>query len=296
MGLMSMLKSMTGFGRAEKLIEGYFISVQIKSVNHRYSDITVKVPRYYTFLEDKIMKAASESISRGKVEILVGIERKDAADKKITLNRAVAEEYINALHELTELGVTDDLSISAMSRINDIFDVEYKEIDEEQIEKMVLAVFDEAVGGFLKMRADEGKRLGDSLKGHLAALISEVEVIEKRSPECVAEYRDRLKRKLEEVLADRTADESRIITEAAIFADKIAVDEETVRLRSHVCAFEKTMGADEPVGKKLDFIVQEMNREANTIGSKCNDAEVAAYVVELKSIIEKIREQIQNIE
>ena len=291
-----MLKSMTGFGRSEQLIDGYLIKVQMKSVNHRYSDFTIKTPRYYAFLEDKIRNAAMTAISRGKIEILVSIEQKEDDDREITLNRPVAEGYIKALKELAALGVTDDLSVSSMSRLNDIFDVEYKEIDEEKITAMVLEVFSSALSDFVAMRVDEGKRLGESLCQHLDSLMQEAEIIEKRSPECVSEYMNRLRKKLEDILADRSVDETRIITEAAIFADKISVDEELVRLRSHVAAFKKTMEADEPVGKKLDFIVQEMNREANTTGSKCNDADIASHVVELKSIIEKIREQIQNIE
>lgn len=291
-----MLRSMTGFGRSEQLIDGYLIKIQIRSVNHRYSDISVNVPRYYAFLEDKIRNAALTAISRGKVEINVNVECKANDDKQITLNKTAAGGYITALRELTQFGVKDDLSVSAMVNLNGIFDVEYKEVDEDKIEELVLTVFDNALSGFIAMRADEGKRLEENLKGHLSDLLGEVEIVEKRSPECVEEYRERLRRKLEKVLVDYSADEGRIITEAAIFADKTAVDEEIVRLRSHVSAFEKTMAADEPVGKKLDFIVQEMNREANTIGSKCSDAETASYVVELKSIIEKIREQIQNIE
>ena len=291
-----MLKSMTGFGRAEQLIEGYLIKIQIKSVNHRYIDFTIKVPRYYTFLEDKIRNAAMQSISRGKVEILVSIEQKESDDKEITLNRAVAEQYVKAVKSLADFDVKDDLSMSAMIGLSDIFDVEYKEIDEEKITEMVITVFDAALKEFVAMREEEGKRLEENINQHLSALFAEVEEIEKKSPACVVEYRDKLRAKLEEILKDRTVDETRVITEAAIFADKISVDEETVRLKSHVCAFKNTMSANEPVGKKLDFIVQEMNREANTTGSKCNDAEVASHVVELKSIIEKIREQIQNIE
>lgn len=291
-----MLKSMTGFGRAEQLVEGYLIKIQIKSVNHRYSDFTIKVPRYYSFLEDKIRNAAMQSISRGKVEILVSIEQKESDDKEITLNRTVAEQYVKAIKSLADFEVKDDLSMSAMIGLSDIFDVEYKEIDEEKITELVIAVFDAALKEFVAMREEEGKRLEENINQHLSALLAEVGEIEKKSPACVAEYRDKLRAKLEEILKDRTVDETRVITEAAIFADKISVDEETVRLKSHVCAFKNTMSANEPVGKKLDFIVQEMNREANTTGSKCNDAEVASHVVELKSIIEKIREQIQNIE
>lgn len=291
-----MLKSMTGFGRSEQLIDGYLIKIQIKSVNHRYADFSIKTPRYYTFLEDKIRNAAMSSISRGKVEILVNIEQKEDDDREITLNLPVAQGYIKALRELSTLGVADDLSVSAMSRLPDIFDIEYKEVDEDKISDMVLTVFSAALADFVSMRADEGKRLEESLNQHLDSLLAEAEIIEKRSPECVNEYMARLRKKLEDILSDRSIDETRIITEAAIFADKTSVDEELVRLRSHVCAFKNTMKSNEPVGKKLDFIVQEMNREANTTGSKCNNADIAAHVVELKSIIEKIREQIQNIE
>ena len=291
-----MLKSMTGFGRAEQLIEGYLIKVQIKSVNHRYSDFAIKVPRYYAFLEDKIRNAAMTAISRGKVEIFVTVEQKEDDDREITLNRPVAEQYIKVLKSLSEYGVTDDLSVSSMIRLNDIFDVEYKEVDEEKIAELVLSVFSDALNEFIKMREEEGKRLAENLNSHINDLLSEVSYIEKASPECVEKYRERLRAKLNEILGDREIDETRLITEAAIFADKVSVDEETVRLRSHVCAFTDALKATEPIGKKLDFIVQEMNREANTTGSKCNDADIAAHVVELKSIIEKIREQIQNIE
>ncbi len=291
-----MIKSMTGFGRAEQLIEGYLIKVQIKSVNHRYSDFAIKVPRYYSFLEDKIRNAAMTAISRGKVEIFVTVDQKEDDDREITLNRPVAEQYINALKTLSEYGVADDLSVSSMIRLNDIFDVEYKEVDEEKIAELVLSVFSLALDEFIKMREEEGARLADNLNQHIETLLSEVSYIEKASPECVERYRERLRAKLDEILGDREVDETRLITEAAIFADKVSVDEETVRLRSHVAAFRNTLKADEPIGKKLDFIVQEMNREANTTGSKCNDADIASHVVELKSIIEKIREQIQNIE
>lgn len=291
-----MLKSMTGFGRAEEVTESYSVKVQIKAVNHRYSDITVRLPRYYTFLEDKFRGAVAGVISRGKIEILTEIERSEADDREVKLNRSLAQEYIKAFEEMKELGVKDDTSVSVMSRLNDIFEVKSKEIDEEFVTELALKTLKNALDRFVAMRVDEGARLEESLKGHLNSLLGEIEFIEERSPKCVEEYRNRLKKKLDEVLEGRVADESRIITEAAIFADKISVDEETVRLRSHIAAFEKSAQADEPIGKKLDFIVQEMNREANTIGSKCNDAEIAAHVVEVKSIIEKIREQIQNIE
>lgn len=291
-----MLKSMTGFGRGECGADDYVIKVQIKSVNHRYADFLIKTPRIYNFLEDKIRRFAADNISRGKVEISVGIEHINSADKEIRLNAPMANEYISAMRELAQFGVADDLSMSAMLGLSDIFDVEYKEIDEDAITELAMSALSAAFDDFNVMRINEGARLGENLKCHLSDLLAEIEMIELRSPQCVEEYRERLRKKLEEVLGDRTVDETRVITEAAIFADKISVDEETVRLRSHICAFKENMTADVPIGKKLDFIVQEMNREANTTGSKCNDAETAAHVVEMKSIIEKIREQIQNIE
>lgn len=291
-----MLKSMTGFGRGEAETEQYIAKVQVKSVNHRYADITVKLPRLYTFLEDKIRRGAASVISRGKVEIIASVDCIDGGDKQIKLNYALAEEYVGALRGLSKLGINDDLSMSSMMRLTDIFDVEYKEVDESEIEALVLSALDKALNDFDNMRTEEGARLEQNLNAHLSEVLNLVDKIEERSPLCVEEYRDKLKRKLDEVLGDKIVDETRIITEAAIFADKISVDEETVRLKSHVCAFKDNMAKSEPIGKKLDFIVQEMNREANTTGSKCNDALTASYVVELKSVIEKIREQIQNIE
>ena len=291
-----MLKSMTGFGRCETVAEGFEIKIQIKSVNHRYSDFTIKTPRYYTFLEDKLRTLAAQSISRGKVEVILSIAKKESDDKVITLDRPVAEGYINALRGAENLGVEDDLSLSVISRFPDVFRIETKEIDEEQIFRLVSDAFNLALNEFIEMRKTEGARLEEALRQYLDDLLNQVKEIEERSPKCVEEHRERLRTKLMEILEDRSVDEARILTEAAIFADKIAVDEETVRLRSHIKAFGDAMDTDAPIGKKLDFIVQEMNRETNTIGSKANDFEAASHVVEMKSIIEKIREQIQNIE
>ena len=291
-----MLKSMTGFGRCETVAEGFEIKIQIKSVNHRYSDFTIKTPRYYTFLEDKIRTLAAQSVSRGKVEVLLSIAKKESDDKVITLDRPVAEGYINALRDAEGLGVEDDLSLSVISRFPDVFRIETKEIDEEQIFRLVSDAFNQALSEFIEMRKTEGSRLEEALKQYLDDLLAQVKEVEERSPKCVEEHRERLRARLTEILEDRTVDEARILTEAAIFADKIAVDEETVRLRSHIKAFRDAMETDAPIGKKLDFIVQEMNRETNTIGSKANDFEAASHVVEMKAIIEKIREQIQNIE
>jgi len=291
-----MLRSMTGFGRCDTVIDGFHIQIQMKSVNHRYSDFTIKTPRYYSFLEDKLRNLAMASIARGKVEIQLTLEREESDDKVITLDRPVAEGYLNALRELDAYGLQDDLTLSSMISFHDIFRVEHQEIDEAQIEEIVSQAFDTALSEFVEMRQTEGTRLEASLRAHLDQLLNEVSAVEELSPMSVEAYRQKLRSRLEEVLSSTTIDESRILTEAAIFADKIAVDEETVRLRSHVKAFLSAIETDKPIGKKLDFIVQEMNRETNTIGSKANDLAGSAHVVEMKSIIEKIREQIQNIE
>lgn len=291
-----MLKSMTGFGMAERLIDGVNIKIQIKSVNHRYFDCSVKTPRYYMFLEDKIRSLAAGCISRGKVEIYVSLEQKEQDDREIRLNTPVAQGYINALRELEPLGVENDITASALARFNDIFKIEYKDIDEDAVFANVKSVFEDAATEFLNMRAAEGERLKTALCGSLERVLELVSEVERRSPESVREHREKLEARMKELLDGVDVDETRLLTETAIFADKVCVDEETVRLKSHVKEFATALETDAPVGKKLDFIVQEMNREANTIGSKANDFENAKYVVELKSEIEKIREQIQNIE
>ncbi len=291
-----MLKSMTGFGRCEEVIEGFSVQVQIKSVNHRYGDFTIKTPRRYNFLEEPLRALAVASIARGKVEVGLTLEKEDAGDTAITLDKPVAEGYLSALRELKEYGLKDDLTISSMIGLHDIFKVKQEETDEALLLRIVNDAFQKALAEFVEMRKAEGARLEENLRQHLDALLQEVSAIEELSPASVEAYRERLRTRIQEVLADKQVDESRILTEAAVFADKVAVDEETVRLRSHVKAFLAAMETDQPIGKKLDFIVQEMNRESNTIGSKCNDIAVAGHVVELKSIIEKIREQIQNIE
>ncbi len=291
-----MLRSMTGFGRAENLIDGFMIKVQIKSVNHRYGDFSIRVPRLYGFLEEKVRQRLISYISRGKVEVNVSIEEKDGNDRTITLKKDLAESYLNAIRGLEELGLADDIRMSHMTRFSDIFDASQDEVDEEEIYKRVDIVLTSAVDDFVKMRTEEGARLEEDIKYHLNEILGYVSKVEKRSPETSEEYRKRLEAKIREVLEDRAIDEARIITEAAIFADKVAVDEETVRLRSHIKEFLNALNTDKPIGKKLDFIIQEMNREANTIGSKANDVEICSLVVEIKSEIEKIREQIQNVE
>ena len=291
-----MLKSMTGFGRCEEVIEGFSVQLQIKSVNHRYGDFTIKTPRRYSFLEEPLRALAVASIARGKVEVGLTLEREDAGDTAISLDKPVAEGYLSALRELNAYGLKDDLTMSSMIGLHDIFRVKQEDMDEAMLLRIVNEAFQKALAEFIGMRKAEGARLEENLKQHLAALLQEVAAIEELSPASVEAYRERLRTRIQEVLTDKQIDEGRILTEAAIFADKVSVDEETVRLRSHAKAFAAAMETDQPIGKKLDFIVQEMNRESNTIGSKCNDIAVAEHVVELKSIIEKIREQIQNIE
>lgn len=291
-----MLKSMTGFGRTELTIDAFTVNAQIRSVNHRYMDCSIRIPRCYNFLEEKIRQKTSEYISRGKIEITISIKEQDGDDKTITLNEPLAKNYISVLNELSSLGVENDITVSTVARYSDIFNVEYKEIDEEKMFEIIKTALTGALDDFNKMRGEEGNRLEASINEHLDIISSELKKIEERSPQTVRLYRENLEARIRELISDTAVDENRLITETAIFADKVAIDEETVRLRSHMKAFKNAMKSDKPIGKKLDFIVQEMNRETNTIGSKANDIEIASIVVEIKSEIEKIREQIQNIE
>ena len=291
-----MIKSMTGFGRAESNLSGFNISIQIKSVNHRYGDFSIRLPRIYGFLEDFIRSEMSKRISRGKVDIGILIEKEESDDVKISLNKNIAKGYINALKQLEEFGVKNDISMSSLSRFNDIFTIEQEDTDEDALKNAVSEVLALAAEEFDNMRLDEGERMEQDIISHLDIIQNEVKFIESRSSVTVLEYRKRLEGKIREVLGDRTVDEDRVLTECAIFADKIATEEETVRLKSHIQEFKNTLKLGKPVGKKLDFIIQEMNRETNTIGSKASDIEISKKVVEIKAEIEKIREQVQNIE
>lgn len=291
-----MLKSMTGFGRAEKLIDGYEIKVNLKSVNHRYMDANVRVPKYYSFAEDKIRQAATRYISRGKVEIFVGVERTEGSGKNIAIDGETAENYIKALKSLSSYGIEDDVKISTIAQYHDIFKIESDEEDEERITQMMIEVFSEAAEDFVNMRINEGKNMEKDILSHIDILSENLEEVKKRYPMIIEEYRHRLEKKIEEVLGDKNIDETRIVTEAAIFAEKSDIGEETVRLASHIKEFKKAIDTDLPIGKKLDFMIQEMNRETNTMGSKANDIEISKLIVNMKSEIEKIREQIQNIE
>lgn len=292
-----MIKSMTGYGRHEAVIDGKKIYCEVKSVNHRYSDYSIRVPRSMGFLEDKIKRLASERISRGKVDIYVGIENCETADRHIYLNSELAKEYVKALSQLRdELGLRDDMSVMSVSRFPDIFRMEQAEEDEEKLWLAVKEVAEKALAEFSDMRLREGERIKADLTARIEYMRTLTEKVEKRSPETVAEYKEKLYAKIKEVLDGKDVDEARVLTEVAIFADKVAVNEETVRLSSHFDEFYTIISGDEPAGRRLDFLIQEINREINTTGSKANDIEIARYVVELKGETEKLREQIQNIE
>lgn len=292
-----MVSSMTGFGKCTELLNGREITVEIKSVNHRYFEFSARVPRAYGFLEEKLKSFVQKKAYRGKVEIGVFIVNIETSDTKISANEEVAKGYIEALRSLCEpLGVVDDIRLSSVARFPDVFSVTREETDEDSLWLDVVSVAEKAVEAFSEMRVQEGQNLKNDLLNRLVTIENLVSKVEERSPERVREYRERLYQKISDVLQNTAIDEARIVTEAAIFADKIAVDEETVRLRSHIGQFREILEIDEPIGRKLDFLIQEFNREANTIGSKCQDAEGARVVVDIKSEIEKIREQVQNIE
>ena len=292
-----MVMSMTGFGRAELSVGSRDIIVEIKSVNHRYFEFSCRTARGYSFLEDKLKKYVGERVSRGKVDMYVSVTENDDESVEVELNRPLAAGYIKAMRELAgEYKITEDVSVSVLSRISDIFQIHRQPADEDAVFSDVKVAVDAALEHFLAMRSAEGERLRDDILARADKILSIVSEIEERSPVTVKEYRDRLYTKLTEILSNNNIDEQRILTEAAIFADKVAVDEETVRLRSHIDQMRSFFNSGMPIGRKLDFIVQEMNREANTIGSKVTDSVLAHKVVDVKAEIEKIREQVQNIE
>lgn len=292
-----MLKSMTGFGRATEHIGGLDVTVEIKSVNHRYFEFSCRVPRVYQFLEDKLKGLCQQSISRGKIELGVFIEDNSENSTVVEINRSYADAYIAALKQLaSEYRIKNDLKISAIAGNSELFRVRRNEIDDETVTEAVMTVAQKAIESFIEMRKVEGERLCADIASRSETILGKVALVEERSPETVKAYRERLEQKVRELLESASVDEQRLITETAIFADKVAVDEETVRLRSHIKQLNSLLNEEVPMGKKLDFIVQEMNRETNTIGSKCQDVDIAHIVVDIKSEIEKIREQIQNIE
>ena len=288
---------MTGFGRAELSVGTRDIIVELKSVNHRYFEFSCRTTRGYGFLEDKLKKYVNAQVSRGKVDMYVGVTENDDTAVEVELNRPLAKGYIEAMRALSgEYGVADDISVSTLSRFGDIFQISRPPADEEAVFSDVKTAVDAALEQFLSMRRCEGEKLREDILSRCDTILATVGEIEERSPVTVREYRERLYAKLKDVLQSSDIDDQRILTEAAIFADKVAVDEETVRLRSHIDQLRGFLDSGVPVGRKLDFIVQEMNREANTIGSKVNDSKLAHKVVDIKAEIEKIREQVQNIE
>ena len=292
-----MIKSMTGYGRAQGSFSGGEITVEVKSVNNRYLDCGVKLPRGYAYLEEGVKSLVQKSISRGKVDVYITINSAGADNVKISVNGPIAAGYIEAMRSLVrDYGIQDDISVSAISQFNDVLLVEKQEQDENEVKTAISSVVQNALDAFDAMRTREGEALKADLLQKADGILTLVSSVEARSPITVAAYRERLTAKMREVLEERQIDEARIIQEAAIYADKVAVDEETVRLRSHVDQLKGMLNDGGVIGRKLDFLMQEMNREANTIGSKCNDIETAGYVVDIKAEIEKIREQIQNME
>ena len=292
-----MVKSMTGYGRAVETVNGREFTVELRSVNNRYLDCTVKLPRTLSFAEDAVKQAVKGAISRGKVDVFISMRSEGAQDVKITLNTAMVEGYLGAMRQMSaDYGVRDDISVSLLSRMPDVFTVEKPDADEEQLLSDLMSVVNKALASYDTMRTTEGKALENDLRSRGQTILELVAKVEAGSGQTVIDYRTRLENKLKEVLANTAIDESRILTEAAIFADKVAVDEETVRLRSHLDQMNNMLTTGGAIGRKLDFLLQEMNRESNTIGSKCSDVNLARIVVEIKAELEKIREQTQNIE
>ncbi len=292
-----MVKSMTGYGRAVETVNGREFTVELRSVNNRYLDCTVKLPRSLSFAEEAVKQAVKAAISRGKVDVFISVHADGVSDVKISLNTPVVEGYLAAMKQMVvDYGVQDDISVSVLSRMNDVFTVEKPEVDEAQLLSDLLGVVNQALESYNAMRAAEGKALENDLRSRGNTILELVSQVEAGNGQTVMDYRTRLENKLKEVLANTSIEESRILTEAAIFADKVAVDEETVRLRSHLEQMNNMLTAGGAVGRKLDFLLQEMNRESNTIGSKCSDVRLARIVVDIKAELEKIREQTQNIE
>lgn len=292
-----MTKSMTGYGRAQAVVDGLDITVEIKSVNHRYFDFSARAPRAYGFLEEKLKSFLQSKVSRGKIDCFVQLESLDDMQAVVKINHSLASGYYAALKELSEkYNLSGNISAMDLARYPDVLSVHKQEADEERIWNAVSSVLESAVEGFVSMREKEGYHLQEDILSRADTILEKVAFIEERSPQTVKEYNEKLLARMQEVLGDAHVDEQRILTEAAIYADKIAVAEETVRLRSHVSQLRDMFKSEEAIGRKMDFLVQEMNREANTIGSKAQDVEIARNVLDIKAEIEKIREQVQNIE
>ena len=293
-----MIKSMTGYGRARQTLNKRDITVEVRSVNNRYLDCTVKMPRMYAFAEDAVKQTVQKSVSRGKVDVFVTVDASAADVAKVTVNRELAAQYAAALGELAEVcGPTAyKVTPETLARFPDVLTVTKADEDLETVSADLCAVLEEALAAYHAMRAVEGQKLAEDIANRLDAIEAYTAQVEERSPQTVAEYRAKLTARMQEVLQSATVDPQRILTEAAIYADKVAVDEETVRLRSHVAQLRTMLESDEPMGRKMDFLIQEVNRESNTIGSKCADVSIAQVVVGLKAEVEKMREQVQNVE
>lgn len=292
-----MIRSMTGFGRAAAETEGYFITVELKSVNHRYFDFSCRLPRQYGFAEDKLKSYINSKVSRGKIDCYLGIEALKTDDAEVVVNHTLASAYVNALKELSvTYSLKEDYGAAGIARFSDVLVLKKAEEDEEKLWSLIEPVAGEAVDKFIKMREIEGEKMRKDIASRAAYILECVSFIEERSPQTVKEYNDKLVSRVHELIGDVSLDEGRIIQEVAVFADKVAVAEETVRLRSHISQLQTFLDSEEPIGRKMDFLVQEINREANTIGSKASDVDIARKVVDIKAEVEKIREQIQNIE
>ena len=292
-----MIRSMTGFGRAQASVEGYNVTVEIRSVNHRYFEFYAKIPRTYSFLEEKIKSTLSTGISRGKVECSVQIEATADESVVVSVNEPLARGYVDAIGSIAEtFNLKDDLTALSLARFSDVLSITKAPVDEDALWGKVEPVIKEALNGFIAMRETEGAKLSKDVLSRGELILENVSYIEERSPETVKQYSEKLLERMRNVLGDTQIDEARILTEAAIYADKVAVAEETVRLRSHIDQLRTMLQSSEAVGRKLDFLVQEINREANTIGSKAQDVDIARRVIDIKAEVEKIREQIQNIE
>ena len=292
-----MVLSMTGFGRGEQVLHGRDITVEIRSVNSRYFEYVSRLPRSCNYLDSALKKQLNSRISRGKVELALTVQTIDAPDTTVRVNMELARSYQKALRDLSEvLDVKNDVTATALSRMPDVLNVACAQTDEEQLGADVEIVCALALDNFLSMRAAEGEKMKADVMSRLDTIEGKTVEIERLSAGRVQAYTDRLYEKLKVLLADREIDDARVLTEAAIFADKTAIDEETVRLHSHLAQYRSILQMDEPVGRKLDFLTQELNRETNTIGSKCQDLDITRLVVDIKAEVEKIREQIQNIE
>ena len=292
-----MVKSMTGYGRARKELHKRDITVEVRSVNNRYLDCSVKMPRMYAFAEEAVKACVQKAVSRGKVDVFITVDASAADVAQVTVNRELAEQYAAALRTLGEVsGIQANVTAEALARFPDVLTVTKADEDLETVSADLCAVLEEALNAYHEMRAAEGKKLAEDIAHRLDTIEARTADVEARSPETVSEYRQKLTNRMQEVLQSTTIDPQRILMEAAVYADKVAVDEETVRLRSHVAQLRTMLESNEPMGRKMDFLIQEVNREANTIGSKCNDVSIAQVVVELKAEVEKMREQVQNIE